>query len=121
MRQFKIRASAAGTLMANAKGSDKMGETAKTYVKTWYLEQLYNRRKEFTSKQTTRGNLSEQEGIDLVANELGYFVLDKNTAFFEDDYFTGTPDVITSDTVIDIKSSWDCFTFPLVAAKENKV
>ena len=38
---------------------------------------------------------------------------EKNEEYFEDSHFCGTPDVILDDTIIDIKSSWDCFTFPL--------
>src|SRR5690606_8548337 len=37
----------------------------------------------------------------------------KNEKYFEDDYFTGSPDLILEDEVIDIKCSYDCFTFPL--------
>src|SRR5690606_5995419 len=40
------------------------------------------------------------------------FIL-KNEESFEDEYFTGTPDLILEDEVIDIKCSWDAFTFPL--------
>ena len=39
--------------------------------------------------------------------------------YFEDEYFCGTPDVILEDTIVDIKSSWDCFSFPLFEDKIN--
>lgn len=45
------------------------------------------------------------------------FVL-KNEKYFEDDYFCGTPDLILEDEILDIKNSWDCFTFPLF---ENEI
>lgn len=35
----------------------------------------------------------------------------KNETKFENDWITGTPDIINGDTVIDIKSSFDIFTF----------
>ena len=37
----------------------------------------------------------------------------KNSKRIEDDFFTGEPDLIVGDTVLDIKNSWDCWTFPL--------
>ena len=33
-------------------------------------------------------------------------------------FFCGTPDLILEDEVLDIKNSWDCFTFPLF---ENEI
>ncbi len=31
----------------------------------------------------------------------------------QDDFLTGTPDAILSDYLIDVKNSWDCYSFPL--------
>lgn len=44
----------------------------------------------------------------------------KNERYFEDDYFTGTPDVITDSHIIDIKNSWSPFSFPLFAEEIDK-
>ena len=49
----------------------------------------------------------------MVASELGYGSLAKNEESFENDFLTGTPDAILEDHIIDVKNSWDCFTFPL--------
>ena len=35
----------------------------------------------------------------------------KNEENFKNDYISGTPDIILKDKIIDIKSSWDIFTF----------
>ena len=40
-------------------------------------------------------------------------MLIKNEIHFNNDYMQGTPDVILPEMVIDVKNSWDCFTFPL--------
>ena len=37
----------------------------------------------------------------------------KNEESFEDEFFTGTPDIITNDEILDTKCSFDAYTFPL--------
>lgn len=88
-------------------------ESAKTYCKTWMKEKTYNRKSQFTSKYTDKGDIMEDNSIDFVAEYLGYGMLIKNEEHFENDIMTGTPDVILKDHLIDVKNSWDCFTFPL--------
>ena len=118
MKEFKIRASGSSQIMAEPKlKKDKeaglLGQTAKTYCENWLKEQIYQRRKEFSSKKTDKGTDVEDNSLDfLIENEILPFCM-KNETFFEDDFFTGTPDVLLSDTVIDLKNSWDCFSFPL--------
>jgi hypothetical protein len=108
-KTFKIRASAAGQIM----GIKALGKTGENYCENWVKEQLYKRRKEFGNKYTEKGLIMEDTSIDFVADELGYGFLAKNEKFLENDFFTGTPDIILNDHVIDVKNSWDCFTFPL--------
>lgn len=120
MKEFKIRASQIGQIMTDprtkaAKDAGELSETAKSYCETWLKEQLYGRRKEFSSKFTEKGNIVEDNSIDFVAKQLGLGFLMKNDQYYENDYITGTPDVIVSSQslIIDVKNSWDCFTFPL--------
>jgi len=108
---FKIRASAANTIMKNNRSGSGMGETAKSYCKDWVISQIYQRTREFSSKYTKKGTLQEQQSMDLASDYLGELLI-KNTEQFANDYFTGEPDAITETDVIDIKTSWDCFTFP---------
>jgi len=117
MKDFKIRCSQIGKLM----GAKGLGKTGESYLETWLKEQVYNRRKEFTSKYTNKGNEMEDNNIDFVADVLGFGMLVKNEQYFENDFLTGTPDIILPNEIIDIKSSWDCFTFPLYDYElENK-
>lgn len=109
MKEFKIRASASGKLM----GVKGLGQTGLTYIETWLKEQIYGRKKEFDSKYTQKGNEVEDNAIDLVVEHLGLGFALKNEKYFENDFICGTPDIILDDCIIDIKSSWDCFTFPL--------
>lgn len=109
MKEFKIRASASGKIM----GIKALGKTGETYCENWLKEQLYKRRIEFSNKYTDKGLIMEDNSIDFVADQLGYGFLAKNEQYFENDFFTGTPDIILKDHVIDVKNSWDFSTFPL--------
>ncbi len=118
MNEFKIRASACGQIMTNPRAKKDieagiLSQTAKTYCETWLKEQIYNRKKEFTSKYTEKGNISEDNSLDFIAEYLGYGMLMKNEEHLNNHIMTGTPDVILKDLVIDVKNSWDNFTFPL--------
>ena len=114
MKQFKIRASAAGKLMTKPRSkSEVLSKTTKDYLQQWVKEQIYGVRKSIKSKYLDKGNAVEEDAIKYAAQELGWLFAEKNEKRFSDDYFVGTPDVILEDRIIDIKSSWDCFTFPL--------
>ena len=111
---FKIRASASGKIMTNARSkSELLSETTKTYVKEWLIEKIYGIRKEIKSKYLTKGLKLEDTAIDKAIEWLDLPFTLKNEKFFEDDFFCGTPDLIVNDVVYDIKCSWDAFTFPL--------
>ena len=114
MREFKIRASASGELMTKPRSkSEVLSKTTITYLQEWAKQEVYGVRKSISSKYLDKGNAVEDEAINYAAQELGWLFASKNDEYFEDDFFCGTPDVILEDTIIDIKSSWDCFTFPL--------
>jgi len=115
MKQFKIRASAVGQIMTNSRKKGELSKTTLSYVDEWIKTQIYGVNKEIASKYTEKGHRCEDAAIDFVESALGYDFLVKNEEYFEDDYFKGTPDLILKDEIIDIKNSWDCFTFPLLA------
>jgi hypothetical protein len=114
MREFKIRASASGKLAVNPRSkSEALSKTTKSYVQEWLAGEIYGVRKQIKSKYLDKGNAVEDAAIDYASEELGWLFAIKNEEYFEDEYFCGTPDVMLEDKIIDIKSSWDCFTFPL--------
>jgi len=122
IEEFRIRASAAGSIMTEPRAkSEVLSQSAKTYAQAWLKSKIYEREKVIVSKYLEKGNINEDEAIDLAAKKLGYPMLIKNMKFKENDFFTGTPDIITGDgVIIDVKNSWDCYTFPLFeAANEN--
>jgi hypothetical protein len=100
--------------------SETLSQTCISYIEQWVKEQLYNTKKQINSKYLTKGNEVEIEAIEYYAEvkDLG-FVL-KNQDYFENEFITGTPDLITNGVVYDFKSSWDCFTFPLFETKVDK-
>lgn len=120
MKEFKIRASACGQIMTNDRSGKQMGKTAQTYCETWLKEQLYNRRKEFSNKYTQKGLIVEDNSLDFIADQLGFGMLIKNEQYFENEFMTGTPDVILKDLVIDAKNSWNFDTFPLFETEIDK-
>jgi len=118
MKEFKIRASASGKLMTKPRSkSEVLSKTTMSYLQEWTKEQIYGFRKNIQSKYLTKGNEVEDAAIDYASERLGWLFAIKNEEYFEDEYFCGTPDVILEDTIVDIKSSWDCFSFPLFDKK----
>lgn len=122
MKQFKIRGSAIGQIMTNARSkTDLLSQTTISYLEDWLKEQIYNRRKKVESKYMDKGIIMESEAIEFVSV---YFpdlpLLIKNEKNFESDFMTGTPDLILQDEIIDIKCSWDAFTFPLFETQLDK-
>lgn len=116
---FKIRASAAGKLMVNPRSkSETLSETTKTYVHEWAKEHIYGVKNEIKSKYLDKGLILEDTAIDKAIEWLDLPFTMKNEKFFEDDFFTGTPDLIVEGVVYDIKCSWSCFSFPLF---ENEI
>lgn len=114
LKDFKIRASQAGKLMTNPRSKGEvLSKTTKSYLQEWVKEQIYGVRKNISSKYLDKGNQVEDDAITYAAAEQGWLFAEKNDQYFEDDYFCGTPDVILDEKIIDIKSSWDCFSFPL--------
>jgi len=114
MKNFKVRASAAGKLMTKARSKTAtLSKTTISYLEEYYKETLYGFRKEIKSKYLDKGNIMEDTAIDKTIEWLDIPFGVKNEDFFEDEYFSGTPDLIVDGVVYDTKCSWDCFSFPL--------
>ena len=90
----------------------ELSKGAKNYIKDIWLYNNYGVKKEINSKYLTKGNDVENLSIELVEVTMGLENIFKNDEFFENDYICGTPDVITDDFVVDVKSSWSSATFP---------
>ena len=115
MREFKLRASKGSVLLQTG----KMGAGTKTYVQEWLISELTGKKKRIDSKYLKSGIEREPASLARASKYFGV-ELKKNTTQLENDFFTGEFDAKTTDTVIDVKSSWDAFTFPLFETEPDK-
>lgn len=109
-----IRSSSVGYLMTEPvtkadKEAGVLSKTAQKHLLDVYISEKYNRRRDIQTKQMKKGVEVEQESIDLLSIYLKK-PFTKNTERFSNKYITGLPDII-DDGVIDIKSSYDLWTF----------
>ena len=110
---MKIRASQIGKIMtASRSKSEVLSQTAKTYIQELALENLYGIRKEINSRYMDKGNIVEDQSIQLAAQVLDLEFVFKNDEYFSNDWVHGTPDVVGSNFILDVKSSWTGSTFP---------
>ena len=110
-----IRASSVGYLMTEPQSkADKeaglLSKTAQKHLLDVYIAEKYGRKKDIQTKQMKKGIEVEQDSIDLLSMYLK-MPFSKNEKRFTNDYITGFPDIIDNDRIIDIKSSYDLWTF----------
>jgi len=110
-----IRASSVGYLMTEPvtkadKEAGVLSKTAQKHLIEVYIAEKYGRKRDIQTKQMKKGVEAEQESIDLLSMYLK-LPFSKNEERFKNDYITGLPDIINGDTIIDIKSSYDHWTF----------
>ena len=101
--------------MTNSRNKELLSETAKTYLQELWIEQEYGREKYITSEPMKKGTMVESDSLELV-KEVTQKVYFKNKIQYENEFVTGTPDV--TKPLIDIKSSWDLWTFADVTEDE---
>lgn len=121
---YKFRASSLPKLMTNSKiKSAPLGDTAKAVIRDCYIESVYRRKREIFTTAILKGIMTEPDSFSLIQEVLGktYF---KNKEKFENEFITGTPDIPDTEAIIDVKSSYDLWTFTAVteesALKEYK-
>ena len=113
---FKARSSCLGDIMTNPRTKgDALSQTCITYVHEWIKElpEFYSRRADTSNKYCAKGNACEDIAIEFASKVYGWGLVSKNEISKEDDYFTGTADVVLKNTIVDIKNSWSQKSFPL--------
>ena len=110
-----IRASSVGYLMTEPvtkadKEAGVLSKTAQKHLIEVYIAEKYGRKRDIQTKQMKKGIEAEQDSIDLLSMYLK-LLFSKNEERFKNDFITGLPDIINGDTIIDIKSSYDLWTF----------
>lgn len=88
-----------------------LSETTKTYLQELWVEYVFGRSKEFNNKFVEKGNANEVLARSMVAERLDIHYITGNKQTLSNDFVIGTPDIILEDRVIDIKCSWDIFSF----------
>jgi len=114
---YKFHPSSLVNIMTDAKSDkDILGATCKKYLAQCYVGERYGRKKDITSKYMEKGIVQEEESITLYSLVTKTFHK-KNTEEIQNDFFIGTPDlydganILKAKKIIDIKTSWDIFTF----------
>lgn len=96
------------------KDAGLLSETAKGHMADIFVRIRYNRQTDISNKYTLKGQMVEEDSLTLYSRYKKTFYV-KNEEQLSNDFITGTPDVIHETPqgkhVIDVKSSWDIFTF----------
>ena len=113
--QTLIRSSSVGYLMTEPvtkadKEAGVLSKTAQKHLIEVYISEKYGRKRDIQTKQMKKGIEAEQDSIDLLSMYLK-IPFSKNDKRFTNDFITGFPDIIDNDRIIDIKSSYDLWTF----------
>jgi len=116
MKILKIRASQAYKMMTEPKlKADKeagnLSETTKTYIRELFLLHEYSYSDVVISKEMRKGIITEDNSLTLVQDVMGGVLRIKNIRNFQDEFFTGTPDIILPDCIEDVKSCWSPKSF----------
>lgn len=87
----------------------ELPEGAKEYCKQWVKTEIYGKKlADVQTKYTRKGNMVEDESILFAYGPK----VKKNEEWFENEYITGTPDII-KENIVDVKNSWSHEQFPL--------
>lgn len=91
-----------------------LSETCITYLENWVKQNIYGCKFDFDSDPTLKGLTVESDAIEYAASALGWgFNVANNEQRFTSEFIQGTPDLLISDLVIDIKCPESPKTFPL--------
>lgn len=108
-----FRCSSLAKLMTNPRNkSESLSETAKSYIKQLAKENFYGYSSKIETKQMRKGTEYEMESIALVNSVWFGSNFVKNQLRETQGYLSGHPDIITDDSIIEIKTSWSLETFP---------
>lgn len=99
-------------LIAKRDSEFQFGTTATNYIRDCWLRNTYDYDEPVVTNEILKGLLCEDDAIDVLSRVIPGDFRYKNQETFEDDHFTGTPDIILNqEWVEDIKSSWTLRTF----------
>lgn len=120
-KTYKFHPSGLNNLLTNSRKKDEvLSETAKSYLRELWIKEVWGREKSdmVGNKFTQKGIMCETDSLSLIEKVTGkkYF---KNQKQLDNDWIIGTPDV-TGAELVDVKTSWDLFTFVAVTEAQAK-
>lgn len=89
----------------------EFGATAMACIRECWLRNELGYDEPVITNEMLKGIMCEDEAIDMVCQHVPGGFRVKNEENYEDDWFTGTPDLITGDYIEDVKCSWTVRTF----------
>lgn len=112
MNDLKIRCSAIGDIMTDPRSkSETLSKTAIKAAIEAYVVQKYDKHpKDLVTDAIRKGLMVEEDAITILS-KVDKRIYVKNEDKLSNPWITGTPDIVTEREVIDIKSSWDIFTY----------
>jgi hypothetical protein len=113
---MKINCSKIGLLMTEPKlkvdkEAGNLSETAKTMIREQWLFDNYGYKEIVVTDEMQKGNECEQDSMALVQSVLKCEFRVKYKNKLSNDYIKGYPDIVLTDCVEDIKTSWSIKTF----------
>lgn len=122
-RNTLFRCSSLGYIMTDPKSkSEILSETTKTHLIDVFVQNKYGRKTDISNKYIEKGLQVEEDSITLYSRVKKTF-FKKNEEHLSNEFIKGTPDLYkgleirAADEIIDIKSSWDIYTFFRVHTK----
>lgn len=123
-----FRCSSLGYIMTDPRTKgETLSETTKTHLIDVYVANKYNRQEDIQNKYVEKGLAVEEDSITLYSRIKGEIFF-KNENHLSNKWIKGTPDLFTgkaiteAETITDIKSSWDIYTFMRTLTKDvNKM
>ncbi len=117
---YKFRCHTLGNFLTDPVAkADPLSKTTLSFLREEWIKVVYGREKILSNKYLDKGVQVESDSLDLVKEVTGekYF---KNQKELSNEHIIGIPDVIEKEEIIDIKSSWDIWTFASVDEKKAK-
>lgn len=98
-------------LIAKRDADFEFGATAMSYIRDCWMRNTFGYDEPLVSNEILKGLMCEDEIIGIMTRQLHGGFRVKNDEWFEDEHFTGTPDVVLDDVIEDAKCSWTLRTF----------
>lgn len=119
LNKILFHCSSLPSLMTNGRSkTDILGETAKAVARNTYIQEVFGRKDTGSiNKYTQKGIAVETDGIELLEKVTGEKFF-KNHELFANEFITGTPDIVAESEVVDIKNSYNLWTFTSVTKEK---